>query len=137
MRPGTIFEFDLHIENLSEFELGGEVRVAFDASRLTLPPAWPRQNPSSDSVVSGRKWSSTRNTLVSPTRCPGDDTHVVDAKSPTTSPARRAETGVRSGDGPRQPKLLQAFRRAAEGFAELPVHYPRLNWQQPGDGEHL
>jgi CRISPR-associated protein (TIGR03986 family) len=132
VRPGTAFAFDLHVTNLSSVELGalvwllslpkdhflrlglgkplgfGSVYAEIDADKTLVAE-------SAAWIKSWSQWEAIPDTL-----------DLASTVGPFTQAINAAN-----------PKLLDSFQKAAAGFDELPIHYPRLAGQGPLQGDHF
>ncbi|MDR3636736.1 MAG: TIGR03986 family CRISPR-associated RAMP protein [Isosphaeraceae bacterium] len=132
VRPGTVFEFDLHVADLTVTELGALVwllslpaehflrmglgkPLGFGSARAEIIRERTR-------VADGAAWAAGLSAWDSP---PPESCDLAVMKGAFEAVINRAN-----------PTLLRSFQRAAEGFAGLPVHYPRCQNQQVGSGEH-
>jgi CRISPR/Cas system CSM-associated protein Csm3 (group 7 of RAMP superfamily) len=132
VKPDTSFELKLHVENLTRVELGALVwllslpadhylrmglgkPLGFGSIRAEFLPDATR-------VADGSAWAASLVAWDSPPPAAVD----LDAAK------REFEAAIKAAN----PAVLPAFLKAAAGFAGSPVHYPRLDTQQAGDGEH-
>ncbi len=131
------FSFDLHITNLSKFELGallwllsmedgcflrlglgkplgfGSVKAKIDRVQLADGKTWI------DSIGSGSPPASIVGAIfIAETISP----FITEFKDPKNNSVL---------------KVLDDFQTAARGFPATQTHYPRLPNQQPGDGKHF
>jgi CRISPR-associated protein (TIGR03986 family) len=130
VNPGTEFSFHLHITNLSGVELGalvwllslpedhylrlglgkplgfGSVRVEIDTTQ-TL-------------VADGSEWITSL------------ATHNHEMQQADLSQLQQQFEAAINGANP---ELLTAFKVAASGFGNAPIHYPLTTDQSPGSGE--
>lgn len=133
VREGTAFAFDVHVTNLSAVELGALYwLLSSDSGRfLRLGLGKPlgfgsvRAEVAGACVNTGAEWVKA----VPTGRPPAVDLTAVKAKFVEAITAANAD-------------LLKAFGIAAEGFTDLPVHYPPAQPEQraaPGEegGKHF
>ncbi|MEX1027819.1 MAG: hypothetical protein WD049_07405, partial [Candidatus Paceibacterota bacterium] len=131
VNPCTEFEFDLHLTNLSRFELAALVWLLslpqdhFLRLGLGKPLGFGsvRAEIEHDKTVvaNGAEWIHATLQLNSP-----------DSIDVTQLPEEFEKTmGAVNSD------LLSSFAKASRGFGDLPIHYPRLAAQNASDGEHF
>ncbi len=130
VKEGVSFELTLHVVNLSRFELGALLwllsrpvgqhlrlglgkPLGFGSVRAEIVPA--------DTVLAdGAAWTACI------------------AKGGQPKPEEFAEMVKEFEDAMNgaNPTLLASFKKASEGFAGVPIHYPRTQGQSAGSGEH-
>ncbi len=136
VKKGTHFTFDLHVTNLSKFELGGLLflltlteghflrlgggkPLGFGSVRLEIDRAKTR-------LHAGASWKEFYSTL--------EDTPLAEANGGEVIEAFKQAVAGAYGNNQtfEEVPFIKAFLRAARGFDDqLPIHYPRAR-QQPG-----
>lgn len=138
VKPGATFEFDLHLTNLSELELGALVwllslpddhylrlglgkPLGFGSVRLEIVESGSRIADGSDWTAAIAHWNNP------PAPC-------------SLTPCQNSfEEAIQAAN----PGLLEAFRIAAKGFDKVPIHYPLTmnqylqNGHPPQNCEHF
>lgn len=130
VKPGATFSFDLHVTNLSSLELGALVWLLSlsEEHYLRLGLGKPlgfgsvRVEMDSDEsrVADGAEW-------IGAIAGQGPAPTGIDLAT-----SREAFEGAMSKANP---ELLAAFKVAAAGLGNAPVHYPLVAGQEPGSGE--
>ena len=131
VKPKSEFEFDLHFENLRAFELGALLwLLTLDEGHylrigLGKPLGFGSVTAQIDwknSVMAlGEEWIKVIGTANEPS---------------STTNWRTLKEGFEEVMTKANPNLLKAFLIACKGWKDLATHYPRLNTQPPGSGEH-
>ena len=130
VNEGTEFEFDIHVTNLSAVEIGALL--------------WLLQLPDEHYLRIGLGkplgFGSVRAEIVREGTTIANGADWIDSighfsQQPDSADLKvlteQYETAILSAN----PEIPAAFGRAARGLGDLPVHYPRTQGQQTGDGE--
>jgi CRISPR-associated protein (TIGR03986 family) len=140
VRPGSEFQFDLHVMNLSEVELGallwllslpeghfhrlgGGKPLGFGSVRLEID--WNQT-----CLADGDAWQQFYGRLYAQSPCAASQTQPTGAPSAPkfiSAFEHAVSSCYGSGRPLKQIRFIAAFLRAAKGFDDgLPVHYPRV-----------
>lgn len=118
VKKGIAFEFDLHVTNLSRFELGALLWL------LTLPDGHFLRLGLGKPLGFG----SVRAEIIAERTCLADGadwaSQIGSQGAPSCCEWRSFVTEFEQSLTKEVPKLLTAFKTAAKGWADPPIHYP-------------
>ncbi|MFO0869067.1 MAG: TIGR03986 family CRISPR-associated RAMP protein [Pirellulales bacterium] len=130
VKPGVTFSFDLQIINLSSLELGALVWL------LSLPEGHYLRLGLGKPLGFG----SARVEMVEDESCIADGAEWIKSlaaqtKSPAHADLAACRHEFEATVNRVNAELLAAFKIAAAGFGQVPIHYPLTTAQSPGAGE--
>ncbi len=124
VKPGATFEFDLHLKNLSDFELGAIAWLLSlpESHCLRLGLGKPlgfgsvsvQIDPNNSVIADGADWIGSLLAGGTPL-----DKMELEKLTPFQERFKQTITA-------QNPTLLSSFEKSAGGFGTLPIHYPRL-----------